>query len=86
MISMTGFDLPLRSMRQQISSAIDVILQLNRFEDGTRRLVSLHEVTGMEGAVRGHFVATGIRPNFMDTLRRHGVEVPAEIFAPYVRS
>jgi pilus assembly protein CpaF len=102
MISMTGFDLPPRSMRQQIASAIDVVLQLNRFEDGTRRLVSLHEVTGMEGdivtmqeifafqrtgvaengAVRGQFVATGIRPSFTDTLRRFGVELPADIFAP----
>jgi pilus assembly protein CpaF len=102
MISMTGFDLPPRSMRQQISSAIDVVIQLNRFEDGTRRLVSLHELTGMEGevvtmqeifayqrtgiaengAVRGHFVATGIRPAFMDVLALHGVQLSPDIFAP----
>jgi pilus assembly protein CpaF len=102
MISMTGFDLPPRSMRQQISSAIDVVIQLNRFEDGTRRLVSLHELTGMEGevvtmqeifayqrtgiaengAVRGHFVATGIRPAFMDVLGLHGVQLSPDIFAP----
>lgn len=106
MISMTGFDLPPRSMRQQIASAIDVVIQLTRFEDGTRRVVSLHEVTGMEGeivtmqeifafqrtgtaengAVRGHFAATGIRPTFMDTLSRHGVELSSEIFAPNRRA
>jgi pilus assembly protein CpaF len=34
------------------------------------------------GAVRGHFAATGIRPNFMETLGRHGVELSSEIFAP----
>ena len=51
MIGMTGFDIPTRAMRSQIASAIDVVLQLNRFEDGTRRLVSVHEVTGMEGDI-----------------------------------
>ncbi len=34
------------------------------------------------GAVRGHFIATGIRPSFMDTLIRHGIELSPEIFAP----
>jgi pilus assembly protein CpaF len=51
MIGMAGFEIPVRSMRQQIASAIHVVLQLTRFEDGTRRLVSLHEITGMEGDV-----------------------------------
>ena len=51
MISMAGLELPPRSMRGQIASAINVVLQLNRFEDGTRRLVSMHEITGMEGDV-----------------------------------
>jgi pilus assembly protein CpaF len=34
------------------------------------------------GAVRGHFAATGIRPNFMDALIRHGVELSPDVFAP----
>jgi pilus assembly protein CpaF len=51
MIGMTGLTLPMRSMRAQIASAIHVVLQLHRFADGTRRVVSLHEVTGMEGEV-----------------------------------
>jgi pilus assembly protein CpaF len=38
-------------MRQQIASAITVVLQLNRLTDGTRRLVSLQEITGMEGDI-----------------------------------
>jgi pilus assembly protein CpaF len=38
-------------MRQQITSAITVVLQLNRLTDGTRRLVSLQEITGMEGDI-----------------------------------
>lgn len=51
MIGMTGMDLPMRSMRAQIASAIDVIVQIKRFSDGKRRLISLTEITGMEGDI-----------------------------------
>jgi pilus assembly protein CpaF len=51
MIGMSGLTLSMRSMRAQIASAIHVVLQLQRFSDGTRRLVSLHEVTGMESDI-----------------------------------
>lgn len=51
MIQMTGLELPAKAMRQQVASAINVVLQLTRLEDGKRRLVSLQEITGMEGEV-----------------------------------
>lgn len=51
MVLMAGFDLPLRAIREQISSALDVIMQLERMRDGTRRVVALTEVQGMEGDV-----------------------------------
>jgi pilus assembly protein CpaF len=51
MIMMTGVEFPLRSMRAQISSAIQVVLQLERMSDGRRRIISLQEITGMEGEV-----------------------------------
>ncbi|WP_448207803.1 CpaF family protein [Azospirillum sp. sgz302134] len=51
LIGMTGMNLPPRSMRAQIASAIHVILQIRRFSDGRRRLISLSEITGMEGDV-----------------------------------
>jgi pilus assembly protein CpaF len=51
MIGMAGFDLPPRSMRGQIASALHVVVQLARMSDGKRRLVSLNEITGMEGEV-----------------------------------
>ena len=51
MIGMAGLDLPTRSMRAQIASAIHVVIQVERMSDGRRRLVSLQEVTGMEGEV-----------------------------------
>jgi len=49
MIAMGGLELPPRAMRQQIASAIDVIVQGNRFADGTRKLTYISEVLGMEG-------------------------------------
>jgi len=51
MIMMTGVDFPLRSMRAQISSALQVVVQLERMSDGRRRIISLQEITGMEGEV-----------------------------------
>jgi len=48
MIMMTGVQFPLHSMRAQISSAINVVVQLERMADGKRRMVSLQEITGME--------------------------------------
>jgi len=51
MVMMSGIELPLKTVRQQISSAIHVVLQIQRFEDGRRRLVSMQEINGMEGEV-----------------------------------
>jgi pilus assembly protein CpaF len=49
MIQMTGMNLSERAMRQQIASAIDIVLQVARLSDGTRRVTSISEITGMEG-------------------------------------
>jgi pilus assembly protein CpaF len=49
MIGMTGFDFPLKSMRSQVASALQVVLQLQRMNDGRRRLISIQEISGMEG-------------------------------------
>jgi pilus assembly protein CpaF len=51
MVLMSGFDLPIRAIREQFSSAVDVIVQVARLRDGTRRVVSLSEVIGMEGDI-----------------------------------
>jgi pilus assembly protein CpaF len=51
MVLMAGFDLPLRAIREQIASALDLIVQLERMRDGVRRVVSVVEVQGMEGDV-----------------------------------
>lgn len=51
MIAMAGLDLPTRAVRAQIASAIHVVLQLARLEDGQRKLVSVQEINGMEGDI-----------------------------------
>ncbi len=51
MIAMSGIDIAPRSARSQIASAINVVIQVARLNDGRRRLVSLSELTGMEGEI-----------------------------------
>ena len=66
MVAMSGIDMPERSIREQVASAIHVIIQLSRLSDGSRRLVSLQEVTGMEGSV--------VTTQEIFAFERHGVE------------
>jgi pilus assembly protein CpaF len=51
MVSMSGITFPMRALRAQMASAINVVIQVARDEDGKRRLVSLQEINGMEGDV-----------------------------------
>lgn len=100
MVTMIGADLPYKTIRSQIAAALQVVVQLSRLSDGSRRVMSISEITGMEdetitlqdifvfkkhgidanGNVLGRFVATGIRPKFMDQLIAAGVGVDAEVF------
>jgi pilus assembly protein CpaF len=100
MISMAGLELPIRALRQQFASAVDLIIQANRLQGGPRKVTSLSEVVGMEGdtiimqelfafkqsgvdangRAFGDFVATGIRPSFMDRLESAGCQLPADLF------
>jgi Flp pilus assembly protein, ATPase CpaF len=51
MIAMGATNLPERAMRQQISSAIQLVVQQTRLSDGSRKITSISEITGMEGDV-----------------------------------
>ena len=51
MVSMTGITFPMRALRAQMASAINVVIQVTRDEDGCRRVTSLQEINGMEGDV-----------------------------------
>ncbi|MCC6237119.1 MAG: CpaF family protein [Dehalococcoidia bacterium] len=48
MVMMAGYDLPVRAIREQIASAIDVVIQISRMRDGSRRVTAISEVVGME--------------------------------------
>ena len=68
MILMAGTNLPDRAMREQISSALDLIIQVTRLADGTRKITSIVEITGMEGPVSStqeifRFKRKGIAPD-----------------------
>jgi len=49
MVMMTGAEMPMMAIRSQITSALDVIVQQSRLRDGSRRVTSISEITGMEG-------------------------------------
>lgn len=51
MVLMAGMDLPIRAIREQISSAVDIIVQQSRMRDGTRKITHITEVQGMEGDI-----------------------------------
>ena len=48
---MAGMDLPVRAIREQVASAVDLIVQQERMRDGTRKVTAITEVSGMEGEV-----------------------------------
>ncbi|WP_085724829.1 CpaF family protein [Pseudomonas sp. R37(2017)] len=75
MVSMTGATFPIKAMRQQIASAIDVVIQLERQEDGKRRLVSVQEINGMEGEI--------ITMTEIFSFARHGVGENGEVLGDY---
>jgi len=51
MIAMAGIEMPIKAVRAQIASAVNLVVQASRLQDGSRRMVSITEVTGMEGDV-----------------------------------
>jgi len=100
MIMMAGFELPLKAMRTQIASAVDLIVQATRLQGGPRKITYITEIVGMEqdtvvmqdiyrfekdgidetGRAYGRFVATGVRPTFMNRLESAGVRLPSSAF------
>jgi pilus assembly protein CpaF len=51
MILMAGLDLPIRAIREQLASAIDMVVQISRLTDGSRRITHISEISGMEGQI-----------------------------------
>jgi pilus assembly protein CpaF len=68
MVAMAGIEMPIRALRSQIASAVNLIVQASRLQDGSRRMVSITEVTGMEGDVISmqevfRYQRTGLQPD-----------------------
>ena len=68
MVAMANFNLPEKAVRQQISSAIAMVVQVSRMSDGSRRVTNVAEITGMEGEIITmqdifSFVRRGVGPN-----------------------
>ena len=90
MVLMAGVDLPVRAIREQIASAIDLIIQQARLKDGSRKEIQITEVQGIEGEVitlqdifvfeRGELRATGIRPKCAEKIAHFGIKLPVDLF------
>lgn len=100
MVLMSGLDLPVRAIREQVHSAIDIIVHQQRMKDGSRKVVNITEVVGMEGdtitlqdifvyktegmdnfgKIKGKFISTGIRPNFLEKISASGIMVRDDWF------
>jgi pilus assembly protein CpaF len=91
MVLMAGMDLPLRAIREQASSAIDLIVQIARQRDGGRRVTQITEVCGMEGEVfrlqdifvrrgEGPLESAGLVPRLAEKLAERGHPLPAGLF------
>jgi pilus assembly protein CpaF len=91
MVLMSGVDLPLTAIREQIASAIDIIVQLGRRADGSRVITGVAEVQGREGDTitlqeiftrthSGSLQATGLRPRCADRLAERSVDLPTSVF------
>lgn len=76
MIAMTGVEMPLKATRQQISSAVNLIVQVSRLQDGSRRMLSITEMTGMEGEI--------ISMQEIFKFERHGTDEDGKILGNFV--
>lgn len=93
MVLMAGIQLPIPAIRQQVVGAIDIIVQQSRLRDGSRKIISISEITGMEGDTivmqeifkydrkSSHFMATGLRPQCCDRLMANAIPINDGWFA-----
>ena len=88
MVLMSGMELPVRAIRDQVANAINVVVQIARLADGSRRLTHIAEITGMEGDVisdaKNHVIGkhkpTGFVPKFYESLKARGMRANMALF------
>lgn len=88
MVMMANYDLSLKAIREQIAAGLNIVVQIDRLQDGTRKIINISEITGMEGDIitmsplfefkNGNHISTGILPSFIDELRSNNLN--PEIF------
>ena len=76
MVAMANLNIPESAIRRQVSSAIDVVVQVSRLSDGTRKVVSLAEITGMEGEV--------VTMQDIFIFRKRGIRENGEVIGEFV--
>jgi len=76
MVAMANLNIPESAIRRQISSALDVVVQVSRLSDGTRKVVSIAEITGMEGEV--------VTMQDVFVFRKRGIRENGEVLGDFV--
>ena len=93
MVMLAGTDLPLRTIREYVSSAIQLVVNVQRGQDGKRRIVEMIEVSGMEGDVittqeifrfnhkESRFTTPGFVPRFISKFQLRNISFPPDFFS-----
>jgi pilus assembly protein CpaF len=76
MVAMANLNIPETAIRRQIASALDVVVQVSRLSDGTRKIISVAEITGMEGNV--------VTMQDIFVYRKHGIRENGEVLGEFV--
>jgi pilus assembly protein CpaF len=76
MVAMSNLNIPQDAMRRQISSALDLVIQVSRLSDGTRKVISIAEVTGMEGDV--------VTMQDLFVFRKKGIRESGEVLGEFI--
>jgi pilus assembly protein CpaF len=93
MVLMAGMELPLRAIREQVSSAVNLVVQIARLKDGSRRVTRITEVSGLEGdtfrmqdiftrKAEGPLEPSGLVPRCAEVLADRGHPVDPKLFIP----
>jgi pilus assembly protein CpaF len=93
MVMLAGSDLPIRTIREYVSSAVQLVVNVQRGQDGKRRIVEMIEVSGMEGDVittqeifrfnhkEGRFTTPGFVPRFISKFQLRNISFPPDFFS-----
>lgn len=76
MVMMSGMDLPVQAIREQVASAVDMVVQQTRFSDGSRRVINISEITGVEGGI--------IQMQDIFKFEQHGFNEEGKVVGEYV--